>query len=61
MVEASTRCIRLIDNPLRPLPLYDKIFGEVAQVMADAVRKSRKTKAFERAMHKAAIVRNAKK
>lgn len=61
MVEASARCISLIDNPLRPLPVYDKIFGEVAQVMADAVRKSRKNKAFERAMHKAATVRNAKK
>jgi len=29
MVEAPTRCMSLIDNPLKPLPVDDRIFGEV--------------------------------
>ena len=29
MVEAPTRCMSLIDNPLKPLLVYDRIFGEV--------------------------------
>lgn len=56
-VEASNRWMSLNDNPLSPLAICDGLFGEVAQLMAMMVQRSRKTRAYERAMQKVKAAR----
>lgn len=56
-VETASRWMSLNDNPLRPVPIYDGLFGEIAQLMAAVLHRSRKTKAYERAMLKVAAAR----